>query len=54
VSNENWKFYTNEKYSYLTNGTVPSGARAYAKGVRGGPPLELDILKKLYYMRKGD
>jgi len=36
---------------------IPGGspARAYRRGEVGvKPPIELDILQKLYYLRKGD
>jgi len=29
-------------------------AKAYARGLGLNPPLELDILQKLYYLSKGD
>jgi len=49
---ENMSFLSPEKYFHFC---VYAGASAYARGGLGfKPPFELDILQKLYYLRKGD
>jgi len=46
------RIYCLLKYLYVTERPRP---RAYANwGVGINPPIEFDILQKLYYMRKGD
>jgi len=42
------------KIVFRKSSLYPKQSMAYARGFGDNPPLELDILQKLYYPRKGD
>jgi len=42
------------KIVFRDSSLYPKQSRAYARGLGLPPPLELHILQKLYYPRKGD